>query len=183
MKYLTAIASALLLAACTRTTPQAIAAAKGDDAKIWGDNFAAAQAEAKATGRPIFAFFTGSDWCGWCIRLHREVLEKEEFKTFAANNLILFEADFPRGKQLSDDVTKQNKDLMEKYGVRGFPTIFLLDAEGKALGETGYKQGGAAAYVEHLQAMFKKAGLKIADAAPAKVEVPTAVVAPAQAAE
>ncbi len=128
--------------------------------KGWIDNFEQAQKKAEAFKQPIFAFFTGSDWCGWCVRLKKEALDTKEFEKFAADNLILFEADFPRAKKISDKVKKQNDELASKYGVRGYPTVFLLDAEGKQLGRTGYKAGGAEAYVKHLKEMLETAGVK-----------------------
>ena len=128
--------------------------------KGWIDNFEQAQKEAEAFKQPIFAFFTGSDWCGWCVRLKKEALDTKEFEKFADDNLILFEADFPRAKKISDKVKKQNDELASKYGVRGYPTVFLLDAEGKQLGRTGYKAGGAEAYVKHLKEMLETAGVK-----------------------
>lgn len=126
----------------------------------WLDRFELAKKEAAAFKQPIFAFFTGSDWCGWCVKLRSEVLDTKEFEKFAADNLILFEADFPRAKKISDKVKKQNGELASKYGVRGYPTVFLLDAEGKQLGQTGYKAGGAEAYIKHLKELLKAAGIE-----------------------
>ncbi len=128
--------------------------------KGWTDDFEQAKKEAAALKQPIFAFFTGSDWCGWCVKLRSEALDTKEFEKFAADNLILFEADFPRGKKISDKVKKQNSELASKYGVRGYPTVFLLDAEGKELGKTGYQEGGGEAYVKHLKELLDKAGVK-----------------------
>jgi protein disulfide-isomerase len=128
--------------------------------KGWTDNFEQAKAEAEAFKQPIFAFFTGSDWCGWCMKLKKEALDTKEFAKFAADNLILFEADYPQGKKLSDKVTKQNAELKGQYEIRGYPTVFLLDAEGKTIGRTGYKEGGADAYVKHLKELLSKAGVE-----------------------
>lgn len=143
-----------------------------EKSKGWLSNFEEAQKESKAFKQPIFAFFTGSDWCGWCIRLKKEVLDTKEFAKFAENNLILFEADFPRGKQLNQKTKKQNGELAAKYGVRGYPTIYLLNAGGEQLGQTGYRDGGADAYVKHLKEMFEKAGLTATDKAPEKALTP-----------
>lgn len=126
----------------------------------WTDDFETAQKEAATFNQPIFAFFTGSDWCGWCKKLRSEALDTKAFKKFAADNLILFEADFPRGRKLSDKIKKQNSALAAKYDVRGYPTVFLLDAEGKPLGRTGYQEGGADAYVKHLKDLLDTAGIK-----------------------
>lgn len=124
------------------------------------EDFEVAKKEAEAFKQPIFAFFTGSDWCGWCMKLRSEALDTKEFEKFAADNLILFEADFPRGKKQSSSVKKQNEALAAKYGVRGYPSVFLLDAEGKALGQTGYQKGGAEAYIKHIQELLDQAGIK-----------------------
>jgi protein disulfide-isomerase len=122
----------------------------------WLTDFEKAKQTAEELKRPILLDFTGSDWCGWCIKLDKEVFSKKEFKDFAKDNLVLFMADFPRNKkQQSEAEKKQNEALMEKYGARGFPTIFLLKADGEVIAKTGYKPGGAAAYVKHLQELLK----------------------------
>jgi protein disulfide-isomerase len=131
----------------------------------WIENFEQAKKESEAFKQPIFAFFTGSDWCGWCMKLKKEALDTKVFEKFAADNLILFEADFPNNKKLSDKVKKQNEELASKYGVRGYPTVFLLDAAGKKLGQTGYQEGGAEAYVKHLKGLLDQAGVKTTDKA------------------
>ena len=120
----------------------------------WLTDFAKAKDEAAQSKRLILADFSGSDWCGWCVRLDKEVFSKAEFNDFAKDNLILFLADFPRGKDLDPAIKKQNDELALKYGIRGFPTVLLLDAEGKVIAQTGYKAGGAAAYVKHLKELM-----------------------------
>ena len=101
----------------------------------------------KETGKPILANFTGSDWCGWCIRLKKSVFVHDEFKKWADNNVVLLELDFPRRKQLPEKYVKQNQGLQRAFNVRGFPTIWVFDLEWdneanqfgiKALGKTGY---------------------------------------------
>jgi protein disulfide-isomerase len=101
------------------------------------------------TNKPIFAFFTGSDWCGWCHRLERNVFEKPGFKEWAAKNVILLELDFPRNKQLPEELVKQNGGLQQFFQVQGYPTIWLFrmvkgkDAQNfqiAALGSLGYPQ-------------------------------------------
>ncbi len=131
--------------------------------KGFTDSFEQAKKEAAAFKQPIFAFFTGSDWCPWCMKLRSEVIDTKAFEKFAADNLILFEADFPHDKKVSSGVKKQNAELKAKYGVRGFPTVVLVDAEGKELGTTGYEEGGGEAYVKSLKEMLAKAGVKTED--------------------
>ena len=76
--------------------------------------------------KPIFAFFTGSDWCGWCIKLQNNVFSKPEFIEWAKKNVILLELDFPRGKQLSPELTQQNANMQQAFGVTGYPTVWIF---------------------------------------------------------
>jgi len=122
----------------------------------WMTDFEAAQAKAAEKGKPMLLDFTGSDWCGWCIKLKKEVFSKKTFKDYAESELVLVEVDFPRGKKQSDALKAQNEALAEKYGIRGFPTIVLLSPEGKLIGKTGYRPGGAEAYVAHLKEALAK---------------------------
>jgi len=122
----------------------------------WLTDFEKAKKLAAEKERPILVDFTGSDWCGWCIKLDKEVFSQDEFKKYAKDNLVLFVADFPRRKELPDDVKEQNKKLASKFGVTGLPTIMLLDKNGEKLQQTGYKRGGAEAYVEHLKELLAK---------------------------
>lgn len=110
-------------------------------------DFEAAQAKAAAEQKPMLLDFTGSDWCGWCIKLDKEVFSQEAFQNYAAEALVLVELDFPRGKDQSAKLKAQNKALAEKYGIRGFPTILILSPEGELIEKTGYRRGGAESYV------------------------------------
>ena len=129
-------------------------------AAVWLRDFEAAKRAAGEMKRPILVDFSGSDWCGWCMKLDKEVLSQKAFREYAKDNLVLFVADFPRKKQLPEPEVKQNKELARTYKVRGFPTVLLLDAEGKTLGETGYQPGGAEKYVTHIKHLIQKAGEK-----------------------
>jgi protein disulfide-isomerase len=122
----------------------------------WLTDFNAAKAAAAERKLPILADFSGSDWCGWCIKLDKEVFSQKEFKDFAATNVVLFVADFPRKSSQSVEVKAQNEKLSKEYNIEGFPTVLLLDASGKQLARTGYLPGGPAAYVPHLQKLIGK---------------------------
>lgn len=93
----------------------------------WYDDITQVYELSKKTGKPVFAFFTGSDWCGWCHKLERAVFEKESFQTWAKEKVILLELDYPRKKQLPEKLAKQNQDLAAFFKVQGFPTIWLFD--------------------------------------------------------
>lgn len=122
----------------------------------WLLRFADAQEAAKKENKVIFVNFTGSDWCPWCVRLNDEVLKQKAFLDYAGKELVLLKIDFPRRIPQSKEQKESNQELAEKYGIQGFPTILLLDAEGKVLARTGYRRGGADAYVKHLQQLLKK---------------------------
>lgn len=126
----------------------------------WLTDFNKAKKEAVEKNLPILADFSGSDWCGWCIKLDKEVFSQKEFKAFAKDRVVLFLADFPRAKELAAEVKAQNEQLMQTYGVQGFPTVLLLDAGGKVIARTGYRRGGATAYVDYLKELLTKSGDK-----------------------
>ena len=121
----------------------------------WLTDFKQAKEEAKAQKRLLLVDFTGSDWCGWCIKLEREIFSKPEFQDYAKQNLVLLEVDFPRGKELSASQRLQNHELAEKYEVQGFPTIIVLDGEGKKIGELGYLPGGPGPFIAELDKLRK----------------------------
>jgi protein disulfide-isomerase len=144
--FLIAITSMVVLSAA------AVAGESG-----WLHDYEAAKKQAKAEDKPIFINFTGTDWCGWCIKLEKEVFSKKEFQEYAKDHLVLVEVDFPRKKEQSAELKAQNKKLDKQFKIEGYPTLFLLDAEGKKLsGDVGYRKGGPAAYVEHLKELLKK---------------------------
>ncbi len=123
---------------------------------FWQTDFAAAQKESRASGKPILLSFSGSDWCGWCIKLDKEVFSKPVFQEWARANVIPVLLDFPRRHNLDPAVAQQNEALSEKYDITGFPTVLLVDADGNVLAETGYQEGGAENYVAHLEKLLGK---------------------------
>jgi protein disulfide-isomerase len=139
-----------------QSTPEAphdsaVAAAKSG----WLTSYDQAQKEAQSKNRLLLMDFTGSDWCGWCIMLDKEVFSKPEFKEYASKNLVLLELDFPRKKQMPPETTAQNEKLLMKYGIQGFPTIVVFDSSGKPLGALGYQAGGAPAFIAVLEKLRK----------------------------
>jgi len=131
---------------------------RAEEAKgaAWQDNYEKALAQAKTENKNVLLDFTGSDWCGWCIKMVEETLSKPEFTDYAAKNLVLVEVDFPNKKKLSDETKKQNEELKKKFGARGYPTFVLVDKDGKELGkQVGYVEGGPSAFIAKLES-FKK---------------------------
>jgi thioredoxin-related protein len=122
----------------------------------WLNDYKKAQEEAKTSHKLLLLNFTGSDWCGWCIKFDREVLSQSPFKDYARNNLVLVELDFPRAKSQSPELRKQNRDLAQQYEVAGFPTIVVLNSDGQKVWQyDGYFPGGAEAFVAELQKLPK----------------------------
>jgi protein disulfide-isomerase len=126
-------------------------------ASEWLTDLPKAQAKAKEEKKLVLLDFTGSDWCGWCIKLHNEVFSKPEFAEYAKKNLVLVEVDFPRKKKLSAEQTKANEALQQKYKIDGYPTIIVLNGEGKKIGELGYMPGGPKAFIAELEKVKPKA--------------------------
>lgn len=116
------------------------------------DDYDAALARAKAEKKLVVADFSGSDWCFWCQRLDEEVFRQEAFVSEATNRYVLLMVDSPRDKsRLSEKAKVQNRALMRKYKVNAYPTVLLLDEEGKIVGETGFVGGGPENYLRHLE--------------------------------
>lgn len=114
--------------------------------------------------KPLFLFFTGSDWCGWCIRLQKEVFKTPEFVKWAKDNVVLVELDFPRKNNQTDAVKMQNAQLQQQLQVRGYPTVWFVSASKSnknkvnltALGSTGYVAGGPQAWLDGANQIIKK---------------------------
>lgn len=131
-----------------------VASVRADSA--WETDYKKAQDEAKANHKLILLNFTGSDWCGWCIQLDRAILSKPQFKDYATKNLVLVELDFPRRKAQTVELRKQNQQLAERYQVEGFPTLVVLNGDGKTVWRyDGYYDGGIAALLAELDKVRK----------------------------
>jgi len=122
----------------------------------WMTDLPKAQAKAKAENKLVMLDFTGSDWCGWCIKLNKEVFSTPEFSEYANKNLVLVEVDFPRKKEQTPEQKKANAALQEKYKIQGYPTIIVLDGSGSKVGELGYIPGGPKPFTEELEKTKKK---------------------------
>lgn len=136
----------------------------------WYTDFDEARKLAKQENKVVFAFFTGSDWCGWCTRLKKNVFSKPAFKEWAEKNVILLELDFPRRTQLPEKLKQQNAQLQQAFGVRGYPTVWLFNAdynkttkkiELNAYGSGGYPSGAVAGkeevkFIENMNAILLK---------------------------
>ena len=131
--------------------------------KGFTDDLDAALARAKDGGKYVYACFSGSDWCGWCIKLEKEVFSDDAFAAAVKDDYELVFIDSPRDKtRLSDHARAHNPELVKKYKIRGFPSMVVLDGRdgSEVTRASAYRRGGAAAYAEYLKKVrttdFKK---------------------------
>ena len=118
----------------------------------WLTDFEKARKQAAGEKKDLLVDFTGSDWCGYCIQLSENVFETEAFAQVAPKHFVLVELDFPRNTEgMSEATIAQNQELAELYHIGGYPTIILMDSEGRPYARTGFRPGDAAQYLAHLE--------------------------------
>lgn len=134
----------------------------------WYTDVNEAMTVSKKEKKPLMLFFTGSDWCGWCIRLQKEVLKTPEFTKWAKESVILVELDFPRKTPQTDAIKKQNNELQQLFNIQGFPTVYFANTSEKSgkvnfegLGSTGYVAGGPTAWLAVADPIVKSSSLKV----------------------
>jgi thiol:disulfide interchange protein len=125
----------------------------------WLTDLPQAMARAKAEHKLVLLDFTGSDWCPPCKQLHAKVLSTDKFKTYADAKLVLVLVDFPRQKSQPDDLKQANDALKQRFGIEGYPTVILLDADGKQLDkQLGYGGGSVAEFIARLEKLNSNPG-------------------------
>ena len=120
----------------------------------WETDMSKAAERAEKEHKVIMLFFTGSDWCGWCIRLQNEVFKQADFKSWAQEKVVLVELDFPRNTPQSEDIKNQNVTLSQMFEVKGYPTVWFVKPSKagekinlEKIGSTGYVAGGPGAWL------------------------------------
>lgn len=158
MRKIFLILSLSLLLITSLSCAQEKALVEKDSPKLnWIEDYQMALDNASKENKTILINFTGSDWCKWCIKLDQEVFSHKEFVDYADKNLIMLKIDFPTTfQQLPQEEQVKRQQLQQQYGVRGYPTIILADAQGDVVGQTGYQPGGPDKYIQHLEKMIKK---------------------------
>lgn len=147
-----AVSLVALLSACQEEQRALPADVQQVSADFWQIDLDAALEQAKAENRHAFVYVTGSAWCRWCIQLKNEVLTQPEFLAYAQDNLIGVVLDFDRtGRAVEQEFAEQHERALQRYQVQGFPTVLIFNPQGTVIERTGYRRGGAAAYVEHLR--------------------------------
>ncbi|MEO2161195.1 MAG: thioredoxin family protein [bacterium] len=124
----------------------------------WVADYDEAVQLAKQQGKHLFVDFTGSDWCGWCIRLHDEVFDHDEFLTPMIKDYILVSLDFPNSEAVKAKVPNpvRNAALAQMHAISGYPTVLLMTPDGLVYGRTGYEPGGPEVYVKHVNELRTK---------------------------
>ncbi|OQX29081.1 MAG: hypothetical protein B0D92_05660 [Spirochaeta sp. LUC14_002_19_P3] len=117
----------------------------------WTDNILDGIRRAEQENKMLMLNFAGSDWCGWCDKLDEEIFSTPQFMEWSENNLIKVYLDFPQKLQLPEYLKLQNEYTKQFFGVQGFPTIFILDAQLTPLLRTGYKETTPEEYIRHIQ--------------------------------
>ncbi|HOC01563.1 MAG TPA: thioredoxin family protein [Verrucomicrobiota bacterium] len=145
------IRSLLILSAC-------VTLVGGRAAELtWLTNLEKAQERAKTDKKVVLINFTGSDWCGFCKRLDKQVFATQEFADYAKDNLVLVKADFPRTTPLPEDLKQANARIKNRYEVRGFPTLVMIDGDGRVLGKkVGYGGDSPTAVINEFKGWRKK---------------------------
>ena len=166
---LSAFILSFTLSACAQKVPPTVAKPQGAEitqvaGESWETDLNKAIALSYETKKPIMLFFTGSDWCGWCIRLQTEVFRTETFTKWAKENVILVELDYPRKKEQPQAIKDQNKQLQQMFAVQGYPTChFVMPTptdDGRinltSLGQNGYMAGGPDAWIAKVTEFLPK---------------------------
>ncbi len=123
----------------------------------WHQMVNTAQKEAQETGKPILMYFTGSDWCPYCINMRRNVFVQPAFREWAKEKVVLLEVDFPRNKRQAPAVKGQNDELKRRYNVTGYPTVVFTDGQGKQVGRIGYGGQNAEAWTNMANGIVERA--------------------------
>ena len=123
---------------------------------LWSTDYQASIAQAASAKKPILLEFTGSDWCPPCMKQNKDVFEQAAFEDYAQDKLVLVKLDFPRRKDQAPETKERNQQLAAQYEVESFPTIILLNSEGKELArQAGYGGGGVTGFVDWVNTNLK----------------------------
>jgi len=123
----------------------------------WLTDLSNAQSIAKEQKKWVLMDFNGSDWCPPCKALRKNVLSSPEFIDYAKTNLVLVDVDFPTHKTQPEKLKKANEALSKKYNVEGYPTIVILNSDGKELTKKeGYDGQNAKSFIAELQKLKSK---------------------------
>jgi len=152
-----------LLSILFLTSLSSIAQKSAKEDLVWHTDLNKAIELSNKEHKPMMLFFTGSDWCGWCVKLQKEVFTQAEFKKWAQDNVILVEVDFPKATPQPEELKTQNRMLQQQFAVRGYPTCFFVKADKLKdgninytnLGQQGYMAGGPVNWINSATTLIK----------------------------
>ncbi len=152
----------LIMAGCSATQNlpnwMKLSGGKSELPMAWQSSHPEALIEAASSRKPIMLFFTGSDWCKYCTMLEDEVFNTGEFAEWYPRKIIPVVIDFPRGKELSPELTQQNESLRVQYEgeINGFPTALFVDMKGQVYGKLGYTPGGPQEWIQQAEMILRQ---------------------------
>lgn len=143
------VLAAVVLCGCNQK------ASAEDASGLWMADYDAALKLAAKENKYILVDISGLEWCGWCKALEKEVFSQPEFIGYAKENLVCVLLDYSRsGHSTNAAFAQQHEMLLEKFRVQGFPTVIIMDPQGKPVVRDGYQRGGAASYVEFIKGVI-----------------------------
>ncbi len=163
MKKLTVTLGSFLIAVMLTSSLLANnVALEGAEVGKWTMDYDAALALAKKKDLPILLNFTGSDWCGWCKFMDRNVFKKSEWQEYASKNIVLVTLDFPQNQSIvPKKYVSRNYEMQSRFGVSGYPTFMIIDSDGATvLGKLGAaREMTPAIFIEQMEdaLMFRQA--------------------------
>lgn len=140
------LSSSLLFSEGAPTTPPQI---------LWEENYDEAIQRAHQLEKPVLLYFSGSDWCRWCKKIKSEVFESEEFEEYLRDFFVYINIDFPKEKKQDLELIQQNTKLKNRYKIRSFPTVIIMDHNEQEIDRLGYLKGGGKAYREKVFQVLK----------------------------
>ena len=122
----------------------------------WNIHFRDAYEQSKREKKPILILQTGSDWCGYCIKLHKAVFDKIDFLKLARKNLVLLYLDSPSQKEQPKEQERHNSMVSKHFAFPGgYPMVRVISSDGSLLGEMSGFDGDGKAYLKKLQEMVR----------------------------
>jgi len=158
LRKLSAVVAVAAIVSCVAAVAAEESDTEGAEVGKWTQDADAAMKLAANTSLPLLLNFTGSDWCGWCKLMVREVFDKEDWQTYAGKNVVLVTIDFPRDKSLvPEKYVARNRELAAKFGVQGYPTYVVLDSDGETeLGRLGADRDSTpAAFIKDFEGILR----------------------------
>ncbi len=121
----------------------------------WHKQYEYALQEASKSSKPLFILFTGSDWCAWCQKFEQEVLSQPAFAQALSDQYVFLKIDFRLDLKSNTAVFHDYQLLKNRYKAKGFPSVVLINPKEQVIAKTGYQEGGADKYVQHMDALVK----------------------------